>query len=55
MPSRFLLVLFIADNFVMVEIRVFTVHRPVRLAWALLLAFGAGLALGALAMRLWRR
>lgn len=50
-----LLVLFIADNFVVVEIRVFTLHRPVRLAWALLLAFGTGLALGALAMRLWRR
>ena len=50
-----LLVLFIADNFVVVEIRVFTVHRPVRLAWALLLAFASGVALGALAMRLWRR
>ena len=50
-----LLVLFIADNFVVVEVRLFTVHRPVRLAWALLLAFGSGLVMGALVVRLWRR
>jgi uncharacterized integral membrane protein len=44
-----LLVLFIADNFVLVRIRIFTVQRETRLAWVLLITFGAGALAGWLA------
>ncbi len=51
------LVLFVADNFVLVEIRLLVTRVQVRLAWALLAAFGLGAA-SALAIdrlrRLWR-
>lgn len=52
-----LLVLFVADNFVLVEIRLLVTRVQVRLAWALLAAFALGAA-SALALdrarRLWR-
>jgi len=37
-----LLVLFIADNFLLVRVRIFTVERETRLAWVLLITFAAG-------------
>ena len=45
------LVFFVADNFVLVDVRVFTYERQMRLAWALLIAFAAGALVGAIAAR----
>jgi hypothetical protein len=36
------LVYFVAANFVIVEVRLFGLHQPVRLAWVILLTFLAG-------------
>ncbi len=51
------LVLFVADNFVLIEIRLVVTRIQVRLAWALLAAFALGAA-SALAIdrarRMWR-
>ncbi|HWV35408.1 MAG TPA: hypothetical protein VNZ55_07240 [Thermomicrobiales bacterium] len=41
-----LLVLFIADNFVLVEMRLFTLRIRARLAWLLIVPFLLGIALG---------
>lgn len=41
-----LLVLFIADNFVLVEMRLFTLRIRARLAWMLIVPFLLGIALG---------
>lgn len=41
-----LLVLFIADNFVLVEMRLFTLRIRARLAWLLLVSLLIGIALG---------
>ena len=41
-----LLVLFIADNFVLAEMRLFTLRIRARLAWLLLVPFLIGIALG---------
>ena len=49
-----LLVLFIANNFVLIEVRVFTIHTTARLAWVLLLTFGLGAVAGILGHALWR-
>ena len=49
-----LLVLFIAENFVVVEVRIITRQVEIRLAWALLIAAGLGIVLGLLLPRLWR-
>ncbi len=46
-----LLVFFIADNFVLVDVRLFTFQRQIRLAWALLIAFAVGALFGAVASR----
>jgi hypothetical protein len=49
-----LLVLFIADNFVVIEVRVFTIHTTARLAWVLLLTFSLGALSGIACYALWR-
>ncbi|HVL24902.1 MAG TPA: hypothetical protein VM450_12515 [Thermomicrobiales bacterium] len=49
-----LLVLFIAENFVVVEVRIITRQVEIRLAWALLIAAGLGIVLGLLLPRPWR-
>ncbi|MDQ3654034.1 MAG: LapA family protein [Chloroflexota bacterium] len=46
-----LLVFFVADNFVLVDVRLFTFQRQMRLAWALLIAFAVGALFGAVAAR----
>lgn len=46
-----LLVFFVADNFVLVDVRLFTFQRQMRLAWALLIAFAVGALFGAIAAR----
>lgn len=46
-----LMVFFVADNFVLVDVRLFTYERQIRLAWALLIAFAAGALFGAIAAR----
>jgi uncharacterized integral membrane protein len=46
-----LLTLFVADNFVLVEIRLVNLRIEARLAWALLVPTAAGLAIGYLAGR----
>ncbi len=46
-----MLVFFVADNFVLVEVRLFTFQRQMRLAWALLIAFAVGALFGAIAAR----
>lgn len=48
-----LLVFFVADNFVLVDVRLFTFQRQMRLAWALLIAFAVGALFGAIAARRW--
>ena len=56
-----LLVFFVADNFVLVQIRVFTLRIQARLAWAVIVPLVAGFGLGWLAHALhggwqgWRR
>ena len=49
-----LVVLFVAENFVVVEIRLVTRQVEVRLAWAMLSASGLGLVAGLLLPRPWR-
>ena len=49
-----ILVLFIAENFVVVEVRLILWEQRMRLAWALLLAGGLGVVLGWLLARLRR-
>jgi len=49
-----LLVFFIAENFVVVEVRVLTQRLEVRLAWAMLLAALGGVLIGLALPRLWR-
>lgn len=49
-----LLVLFVAENFVVVEVRLLLWRGEVRLAWALLLAALLGFLIGVLASRLRR-
>jgi len=49
-----LTVVFVAENFVIVEIRLLGRQLEVRLAWALLMAGGMGLLLGLLLPRPWR-
>ena len=46
-----LLVLFIADNFVLIEIRLFTIRIRARLAWAMVVPLLIGLAVGVLVGR----
>jgi uncharacterized integral membrane protein len=41
-----ILVLFVADNFVLIEVRLLNLSTEMRLAWALLIAFLAGAAIG---------
>lgn len=50
-----LVVLFIAENFVVVELRLVTGQVEMRLAWAVLIAGGLGVVIGLLLSRLWRR
>jgi hypothetical protein len=50
-----LVVLFVADNFVLIEVRLLTLRIEMRLAWALLFAFLFGGAHGLLFGRLWGR
>ena len=49
-----LLVLFAADNFVLIEVRLFTVRIQMRLAWALLIPLVGGSVAGFIAGRFWR-
>ncbi|MGB3330378.1 MAG: hypothetical protein WBA46_15565 [Thermomicrobiales bacterium] len=49
------LVFFVADNFVLVQIRVFTLRIQARLAWALIVPLVGGMMLGWFAHGLWRR
>lgn len=46
---------FVADNFVIVEVRVFTFDFNVRLAWVMLICLLVGMALGWLFHWLWGR
>lgn len=48
------LVLFVADNFVLIQVRLLNIRVQIRLAWALLSAFLAGGALGFLIGRVRR-
>lgn len=48
------LALFVADNFVLVEIRLVNLHIRARLAWAVLLPFAFGAVAGYLAGRFHR-
>lgn len=48
------LVLFIAMNFVTVEVRFFVAKVETRLAWALLVAAALGFVAGLLLPRIWR-
>jgi uncharacterized integral membrane protein len=43
-----MLAIFVADNFILTQVRLFTVTFQVRLAWALLIAFGVGVVVGVL-------
>lgn len=49
-----LLVVFIAENFVVVEVRIITRSVEMRLAWAMLIAVAIGVLLGLLLKKLWR-
>lgn len=50
-----LTVFFVADNYVLVEVRIFTFEVQARLAWALIIAFAIGALAGVLLSRLrWR-
>ena len=46
-----LLALFVADNFVLIELRLINLDIRMRLAWAVLMPLGIGVALGYLAGR----
>ncbi len=46
---------FVADNFVLVEVRIFTFELQVRLAWALVTAFWLGAVSGVAGAYLWWR
>ncbi len=50
-----LLAFFVADNFVLTEVRLFTVTFQVRLAWVVVIAFGSGAIAGGLVARFLRR
>ena len=52
-----LLAFFVADNFVLVQVRVFTVRIQARLAWVMVMPFvlGIGIGWGAHAGRAWWR
>lgn len=50
-----LIVLIVAQNFVVVEVRLIARQVEARLAWALLIAFGLGILAGLLLPRPWRR
>lgn len=50
-----LVVLFVADNFVLIQVRILALHIEMRLAWALLFAFLFGGAHGLVLGRLWGR
>lgn len=49
-----LVVVFIAENFVIVELRLVTWEIQIRLAWAVLVAGGLGIVAGLLLPRPWR-
>ena len=49
-----LLTLFVADNFVLVNVRIIAIDIPMRLAWALLIQAVGGFALGYLISHLRR-
>ncbi|MGN6485317.1 MAG: LapA family protein [Thermomicrobiales bacterium] len=49
------LVVFMADNFVLVQIRIFTLRIQARLAWALLVPLLLGIGLGWMAHLAWQR
>lgn len=49
-----LIVVFIAENFVLVEIRLIFARAETRLAWGLLLSAFLGFLVGMVAPRLWR-
>ena len=46
---------FVADNFVLVEVRILTFELQTRLAWALVIAFWLGAVSGAAGAYLWWR
>jgi uncharacterized integral membrane protein len=50
-----LVVLFVADNFVLIEVRLFGLRIEMRLAWALLFAFLFGGVQGLVLGRFWQR
>ena len=50
-----LLAFFVADNFVLTEVRLFTVTFQVRLAWVEVIAYASGAFGGGLVARFWRR
>jgi hypothetical protein len=45
---------FVADNFVIVDVRVFTLDIQTRLAWVMLICLLLGMTVGAALMALWR-
>jgi uncharacterized integral membrane protein len=49
-----LLLLFVADNFVLIEVRLLVIRVQARLAWVLIVTFIAGAGIGFLTARLWR-
>jgi uncharacterized integral membrane protein len=49
-----MLVFFIAENFVVVEVRLLTRHVELRLAWAVLLTGLLGILIGLVLPKLWR-
>jgi uncharacterized integral membrane protein len=49
-----LVVIFVAENFVVIELRLITMAVQVRLAWAVLIAAGLGVVIGLLLPRAWR-
>lgn len=49
------MVFFVADNFVLIDVRFFTIEVQMRLPWLVLMTFGAGILSGVGLSWLWRR
>ena len=49
------MVFFVADNFVLIDVRFFTIEVQMRLPWLVLITFGVGILSGVGLSWLWRR